>query len=276
MPEPARLFLSYMREDSGLVRDLAARLRKKGHDAWVDQSGLLPGEPWSHAVETAIRQAAHFLPCISPAFEKRESSYIRKEIAIAGQEAASRLYVQYYVIPVLLRRRSIPDLYLAEGVKIADLNAVDFEADRARAVEHIDKTVAAARQPNVLAAEQSSKLKFYIGDMRLEYAYQGYTYRWDVTLASDAALEVTRKKSDSIFNPREKLISAKTRAFRQPTGGEAARFETARGSILFIFKRRSADADPFLVRYNDPIRGREFQDVAFSYMDTTGSSAGAG
>ena len=54
--ENVKYFVSYTREDSQLVLNLAKKLREVGVNLWIDQLDIIGGEFWDHAIEEALKK----------------------------------------------------------------------------------------------------------------------------------------------------------------------------------------------------------------------------
>jgi hypothetical protein len=57
-------FVSYNRNDSGSVSQVAHELRQRGVDVWMDESNLVPGERWQNEVARALDRAVSIAVCI--------------------------------------------------------------------------------------------------------------------------------------------------------------------------------------------------------------------
>lgn len=76
---PAKVFLSYCREDVSSARLVLSELEAAGFDVWVDFAKLDGGERWKSAVSEAIKNADFFVALLSEnAINKR--GYVQKEI----------------------------------------------------------------------------------------------------------------------------------------------------------------------------------------------------
>lgn len=64
---PARVFLSYAREDVAFVTRLANSLLKQGIDVWVDVYRLQPGQSWARQIGEALDTCQSMLLVLSPA-----------------------------------------------------------------------------------------------------------------------------------------------------------------------------------------------------------------
>ena len=95
MSTPApHFFMSYSRDDIDLQRRVAAELRGRGIDVWVDVENLIPGSPaWEREVERSIRTAAGLIVLLSPS--SNNSEWVRREISFAEHN-------EKRIFPVLL------------------------------------------------------------------------------------------------------------------------------------------------------------------------------
>ena len=55
--EPLSVFLCHASEDKAQVRSLRAKIEKWGHDPWLDEEKLLPGQDWDREIRRACRSA---------------------------------------------------------------------------------------------------------------------------------------------------------------------------------------------------------------------------
>lgn len=83
MSTPApHFFMSYSREDLDLQRRIAAELRGRGINVWVDVENLIPGSPaWEREIERSIRGATAIIVLLSPG--SNSSEWVRREISFA-------------------------------------------------------------------------------------------------------------------------------------------------------------------------------------------------
>lgn len=106
---PARIFLSYAREDNEKVTALYRKLSEAGFTPWMDTEDILPGEKWQISIRRAIQCADFFLVCLSArAIYKR--SYLQKEIKEALDLWQEKLADDIYLIPVRLEKCKVPEL----------------------------------------------------------------------------------------------------------------------------------------------------------------------
>ena len=48
------VFISYLREDSDRVASLAAGLRERGMNVWLDRDNIKPGQRWADAIRDEL------------------------------------------------------------------------------------------------------------------------------------------------------------------------------------------------------------------------------
>ncbi len=123
------IFISYVSEDSEVVKRLAERLRRNGTQVWLDRDELSPGSRWKNAIREAIREGAFFIACFSEASENRSRSYMNEEIQLALDEIRQRPADQAFFIPVRLSNIEIPDWEISSRERISDLHWVDLYRD---------------------------------------------------------------------------------------------------------------------------------------------------
>lgn len=79
MPEPAKVFVSYAREDRETARRLWLDLKAAGFAPWLDSENLLGGQNWKLAITEAIKSSAFFVALISN-FSIQKRGYVQKEL----------------------------------------------------------------------------------------------------------------------------------------------------------------------------------------------------
>jgi hypothetical protein len=83
-PVATKVFISYNRaESSAFALLILARLKAVGIDAFLDLTGLTPGEDWRLRLENEVKTREHFICLIGP--QTLASPYARDEIAWAMQ-----------------------------------------------------------------------------------------------------------------------------------------------------------------------------------------------
>jgi hypothetical protein len=107
--EPMRLsvFLCHAVEDKAAVRELRDLIEKWGHDPWLDEYKLLPGQDWDREIRRAVERADVVIVCLSQRSEKR--GYVQKEIRRALDIADEQPEGSIFLIPVKLTDCSVPD-----------------------------------------------------------------------------------------------------------------------------------------------------------------------
>jgi WD40 repeat protein len=87
------VFISYAREDLGLVDRLHAALTKSGKDAWRDLKGIAAGEVFWKRIEDAIAASHYFLFVMSP--HSLGSENCRRELDFALQSSKRVLPIDF-------------------------------------------------------------------------------------------------------------------------------------------------------------------------------------
>jgi|SRR6476661_5154479 len=96
-----KVFLCHGSEDKSKVRALCASLRAEGHNVWLDEDSLLPGEEWDPAIRRAVRDCHVILVCLSKT-STAKTGYVQKEIRVALDRADEKPEGTTYIIPVRL------------------------------------------------------------------------------------------------------------------------------------------------------------------------------
>jgi hypothetical protein len=120
-------FVSYARSDIELARPLAAYLRSRGYESWIDVEDLAAGEDWESSVRDAISRSDHYVACVSHRSAQSRWTSFELECALASKAV---------VWPVLYgeeARAALPAvLHDVEPVDVTTLSAerAAFEAAR--------------------------------------------------------------------------------------------------------------------------------------------------
>jgi hypothetical protein len=100
-------FLCHASEDKEEVRKLRTMIEQWGHDPWLDEEKLLPGQDWDREIRRAVERADVVIVCLSSRSEKR--GYVQKEIKRALDVADEQPEGSIFLIPVKLTDCSVPD-----------------------------------------------------------------------------------------------------------------------------------------------------------------------
>jgi hypothetical protein len=102
-----RVFLCHASEDKAPVRSLWRTLGSWGHEPWLDEEQILPGQDWEREIRHAMKQAHIVLVCLSPRSEKK--GYVQKELRRALDIADEQPEGTIFIIPVKLESCSVPE-----------------------------------------------------------------------------------------------------------------------------------------------------------------------
>lgn len=99
-----KVFVSYAREDGGVVYPLVMRLKRHGVPIWIDEHNIESGMHWDLAIEDALRDASHVLVILSKA--SVQSQYVRAEIdlALEGKKKIVPILINACTRPIQIRR----------------------------------------------------------------------------------------------------------------------------------------------------------------------------
>jgi len=106
LPVPL-VFLSYAREDRGLVDKLADQLWNDGFLVWIDTRDLLPGDDWHARIDDAIEGADYVVVCLSKQACDKAGEF-QRELKYALSQRELRPGGTRYIVPVLLERCDPP------------------------------------------------------------------------------------------------------------------------------------------------------------------------
>lgn len=98
------VFLSYAREETAYVHDLARRLRGIGIKLWLDQD-IQPGTNWDRSVEEALRKSSCMLVIMSRAAVESESVTDEWSYFLDHGKAVYPMIYEPCELPLRLRRR---------------------------------------------------------------------------------------------------------------------------------------------------------------------------
>jgi hypothetical protein len=111
MPNPPAIFLSHNSEDQPVVREIAAALKRRRFQSWLDEEDLPPGRPWQDVAEEAIKTCQSAVVFVG---QSGMGPWEREEVRALLTQAVKRGLA---VIPVLLpgspKKPDLP-LFLAE------------------------------------------------------------------------------------------------------------------------------------------------------------------
>src|SRR6516165_12200000 len=97
-----RVFLCHSSGDKPEVRELSARLLEDGFKPWLDETDIVGGNNWEHAIEDAVRNSDIVIVCLSPeSISKR--GVLQKELRYILDVADEEPLESTFVIPLKLR-----------------------------------------------------------------------------------------------------------------------------------------------------------------------------
>ena len=108
-----RIFISYAREDIAAARRVYNTLKDAGHQPWLDEMDLLPGQKWKISIQEAIENSRFFVALLSRRSVVRKG-YVQAELSRALEELDSFPDSQTYLIPARLDNCEVPRHRLRE------------------------------------------------------------------------------------------------------------------------------------------------------------------
>lgn len=121
----SKVFVSYAREDGGIVYPLVMRLKRHEIPIWIDEHNIAAGMHWDLAIEEALKEDSHVLVVLSKA--SVQSQYVRAEIDIA-------LDGKKKIVPILINACTRP-------IQIRRIPYIDFTKDEAEAFNKLLQTL---------------------------------------------------------------------------------------------------------------------------------------
>jgi len=104
------IFLSYSRDDTDFVMNLAKKLRSAGADIWLDQLDIKVGENWDMAVQKALKESDNFLIVLSKTSVASNNVMDEVGYALSENKKVVPVLMEECEIPFRLQRRQFADL----------------------------------------------------------------------------------------------------------------------------------------------------------------------
>jgi hypothetical protein len=141
----ARVFISYVRENSGEVQRLYDDLQTRGIEVWLDRNDIEPGLFWDEAIRKAILQGDFFIACFSAEYNARSSTYMNEELTLAIEQLRQRPRDRAWFIPILFSGE-VPDWDIGAGKTLRSIQHVELDKNWDDGIQRILAVV----QPNPL------------------------------------------------------------------------------------------------------------------------------
>ncbi len=125
----AKVFISYVHEDSATVVRLAETLTAFGITVWFDRESIKGGTRWKDSIKESISQGDYFIACFSKAYSARSETYMDEEMKLAIDELRRRPTDQTWFIPVLIDDCRPEQRAIGSGETLADLQHVPLFKD---------------------------------------------------------------------------------------------------------------------------------------------------
>ena len=158
----SHVFVSYVRDDTELVDQLVAELRRPGIDVWLDRERIDPGKRWKEALRDAIQSGAFFVACFSANSTARERSHMNEELTLAIEELRLRSTDRVWFLPVLLSTCNPPNRSIGSGETLRDLQWTDLTTDWKSGIARLIGTIS-PRQSLTGAVEAQSVAEIRAG-----------------------------------------------------------------------------------------------------------------
>jgi TIR domain len=123
------VFISYVRQNSDVVDQLAEELRNSGIRVWLDRNDIEPGARWRDAIKKAIRSGKYFIACFSKEYDERNKTYMNEELTLAVDELRERPSDKTWFIPILINQTRVPSRRISSVEDLSDLQATRLYED---------------------------------------------------------------------------------------------------------------------------------------------------
>lgn len=135
------VFVSYVHEDNDKVDRLCSDLRSHGVKVWRASEKIDPGERWEREIKKAIKGGAFFIACFSRNYQKKDQSYMNKELDLAIKALSLRPLDKRWFIPVSLDGCEIPDLSIRHDETLRSLQKVDLQHNWGDGIDRIARSI---------------------------------------------------------------------------------------------------------------------------------------
>ncbi|MEM9215925.1 MAG: TIR domain-containing protein [Cyanobacteria bacterium P01_F01_bin.150] len=123
MPEPVKVFLSYVERDRDLASKLYTDLKNAGFAPWMADNDLLPGSSWREGIDRAMHNCDAFLFCLP---SQPYDVQLMQQIQVAFQFLSNRLPGTILIIPIFTEvdqnsqdiARNVDQIYAGSNRKI--------------------------------------------------------------------------------------------------------------------------------------------------------------
>ena len=127
--EDPYIFISYVRENKGLVDKLYTTLINQNIKVWMDRKSIFPGQRWKYSIRKAIKQGSFFIACFSKEYNEKNHSYMNEELTVAIDLMRRKPFDLTWFIPVKVSECLIPDRDIGAGETLNDIQSIDLYSD---------------------------------------------------------------------------------------------------------------------------------------------------
>lgn len=106
------IFISYAKANRSFADQLKSELERKGYKIWLDDNNMDPNQDFTGEIDFAIREASHFIVCLTEDVKNRKESYVRREIQYAlnvdKRRSQKNLRSRLPIIPIVYPKGELP------------------------------------------------------------------------------------------------------------------------------------------------------------------------
>ena len=136
------LFISYCHREVGFVDDLASRLKKAGHDVWLDYHSLIPGKPWEKQITEGLDNADVILLVVSKESLESEPVFVEWDRFLDGNKRLILIIFESVDLdkPLILEGGKTEDLRRLRGYEWVDFRG-SYEKGLKELFSQLDKPI---------------------------------------------------------------------------------------------------------------------------------------
>lgn len=121
-----KAFLSYVKENEGIIRVLDQCLTDYGVDVVTNYRNIDGGANWKRTLKQLIEDSGYFVICFSKEFNRRERSVAYRELHDAIECAKDFPFDRKWIIPVRINECTIPTVEIGSQGMLDELQWIDL------------------------------------------------------------------------------------------------------------------------------------------------------
>ena len=122
----SKAFLSYVKENEPIIRDIDQILTDYGIHVVTDYKNIEGGSNWKKTLQELIEGSGYFIPCFSKEFNQREKTVLYRELDYAIEYAKDIPIGRIWIIPVRINECTIPNIEIRSREMLTDLHWINL------------------------------------------------------------------------------------------------------------------------------------------------------